>query len=287
MPELEFGILGPVRAQCADLPVRLTRPRERALLAALLVSHGQVVSVDRLAQALWGTDAPETGRRQVAICVSRLRQAFTAAGGPATAIATSSPGYVIADGQLDALRFEELTAHARDARSCGRAAEAAELFRAALGLWRGPALEGIDRPFGLIEAARLEEQRTTATMELIDCELDLGRHAEVTGELLALVTDHPLRERLRGQLMLALYRSGRGAEAQGAYREGRQLLVQSLGIEPGPELQQLHQGILRGDAALLWAPPAGRGLPRRTTRRRRRPVNCRRTSWRSPAAPSS
>ena len=251
MPALEFGILGPVQIRCADSSVPVTRPRELALLAALLVSYGKVVSVGDLAQALWGEQPPSTGRRQVAICISRLRQAFAAADGPADAIATSNPGYVISAGRLDAVHFEELATWARAARAAGQPQRAAELFRTGLRLWRGPALHGIERPFASIEAARLEERRATATEELIDCELELGRHADLIGELLALVAADPLRERPRGQLMLALYRSGRAAEALGVYRDGRQLLVESLGVEPGPELQQLHQAILRHDTTVF------------------------------------
>jgi DNA-binding SARP family transcriptional activator/TolA-binding protein len=255
MPELEFGILGPVQVRCGDCLVPVTRSRERALLAALLVSYGTVLSVDGLAQALWADQPPGTSRRQVAICVSRLRQAIKAAGGPADAIATSNPGYVIGAGQLDVRSFEDVIGQARTTLAAGRPQEAVELFRDGLRLWRGPALQGVERPFAAIEAARLEERRVMIAEELIDCELGLGRHAELVGELLALVAANPWRERLRGRLMLALYRSGRSAEALQAYRDGRQLLVESLGVEPGPELHELHQAILRGDPVLL-APPA-------------------------------
>jgi DNA-binding SARP family transcriptional activator/tetratricopeptide (TPR) repeat protein len=255
MPELEFGILGPVQVRCGDCLVPVTRSRERALLAALLVSYGTVLSVDSLAQALWADQPPGTSRRQVAICVSRLRQAIRTAGGPPDAIATCAPGYLIGAGQLDVRSFEDAIGQARTTLAAGRPQEAADLFRDGLRLWRGPALQGVERPFAAIEAGRLEERRIMIAEELIDCELSLGRHAELVGELLVLVAANPWRERLRGRLMLALYRSGRSAEALQAYRDGRQLLVESLGVEPGPELHELHQAILRGDPVLL-APPA-------------------------------
>src|SRR6266702_2686499 len=185
---LAFHVLGPLQVTQADAPVVLGGPRERVLLAALLVEHGRVVSVDGLTQALWGDRPPATARHQVAIGVSRLRKAFAAAGAGPEVIATCAPGYLVAGGWLDARCFEE---HARQARD-------------ALALWRGPALCGIDRPFAEIEAARLEERRLLVTEEHIALELGLGRHEELAGDLLALVRAHPLRERLRCLLMLAL-----------------------------------------------------------------------------------
>jgi len=252
---LAFHILGPLQVTHAAAPVAIGGPRERVLLAALLVEHGRVVSVDRLAQALWGDHPPATARHQVAIGVSRLRKAFGTAGAGREVIATVAPGYLVAGGWLDARCFEERARRAHDALAAGDREEAAAALRAGLSLWRGPALSGIDRPFAEIEAARLEERRLLVTEEHMGLELDLGRHEELIGDLLALVRAHPLRERLRGLLMLALQRAGRRAEALAVYQDGRRLLVETLGIEPGPQLCAVHQALLRDE------PPRRRGAP--------------------------
>jgi DNA-binding SARP family transcriptional activator/Tfp pilus assembly protein PilF len=255
---LAFHVLGPVQVTRAGAPVTLGGPRERVLLAALLVEHGRVVSVDGLIQALWGDHPPATARHQVAIGVSRLRKAFAAAGGGPGVIATCAPGYVVAGGWLDTRCFEEHARQAHDALAAGDREEAAMLLRAGLSLWRGPALSGIDRPFAEIEAARLEERRLLVTEEHIGLELDLGRHEELIGDLLALVRAHPLRERLRGLLMLALHRAGRRAEALAVYRDGRRQLVETLGVEPGPQLRAVHQALLRDEPAWDHDRPPGR-----------------------------
>src|SRR6266568_3398862 len=254
---LAFHVLGPLQVTQADAPVVLGGPRERVLLAALLVEHGRVVSVDGLTQALWGDRPPATARHQVAIGVSRLRKAFAAAGAGAEVIATCAPGYLVAGGWLDARCFDEHARRARGALAAGDREEAAGLLRAGLALWRGPALCGIDRPFAEIEAARLEERRLLVTEEHIALELDLGRDEELVGDLLALVRAHPLRERLRGLLMLALQRAGRRAEALAVYRDGRRQLVETLGVEPGPQLRAVHQALLRDEPAGHLGEPAG------------------------------
>src|SRR5499427_685995 len=259
---LAFHILGPLQVTHADVPVMLGGPRERVLLAALLTEHGRVVSVDGLARALWGDRPPATARHQVAIGVSRLRKAFAAAGAGRDVIATVAPGYLVAGGWLDIRCFEERARQAHDARAAGDREEAARLLRAALSLWRGPALNGIDRPFAEIEAARLEERRLLVTEERIGLELDLDRHEELVGDLFALVRAHPLRERLRGLLMLALHRAGRRAEALAVYQDGRRQLVETLGVEPGPQLRAVHQALLRDEPA--WdhdRPPREPGDP--------------------------
>jgi DNA-binding SARP family transcriptional activator/tetratricopeptide (TPR) repeat protein len=246
---LAFHVLGPLQVTQADAPVVLGGPRERVLLAALLVEHGRVVSVDRLTQALWGDRPPATARHQVAIGVSRLRKAFAAAGAGPGIIATCAPGYLVAGGWLDARCFEEHARQAHDALAAGDREEATGLLRAGLALWRGPALSGIDRPFAEIEATRLEERRLLVTEEHIGLELDLGRHEEAVGDLLALVRAHPLRERLRGLLMLALHQAGRRAEALVVYQAGRRQLVEALGVEPGPQLRAVHEALLRDEPA--------------------------------------
>ena len=263
---LAFHILGPLQVTHADVPVMLGGPRERVLLAALLTEHGRVVSVDGLARALWGDRPPATARQQVAIGVSRLRKAFAAAGAGRDVIATCDPGYLVAGGWLDARCFEEYAKQAHDALGTGGREEAARLLRAGLSLWRGPALNGIDRPFAEIEAARLEERRLLVTEERIGLELDLGRPGELVGDLLALVRAHPLRERLRGLLMLALHQAGRRAEALAVYQDGRGQLVEALGVEPGPQLRAVHQAVLRDEPARrdpAWLGPAwlGPALP--------------------------
>jgi DNA-binding SARP family transcriptional activator len=246
---LAFHVLGPLQVTQADTPVMLGGPRERVLLAALLVEHGRVVSVDGLVQALWGDDPPATARHQVAIGVSRLRKAFAAAGAGPGVIATCAPGYLVAGRWLDARCFEEHARQAHDALAAGDREEAAGLLRAGLALWRGPALSGIDRPFAEIEAARLEERRLLVTEEHIGLEPDLGRHEEAIGDLIALVRAHPLRERLRGLLMLALHQAGRRAEALAVYQAGRRQLVETLGVEPGPQLRAVHEALLRDEPA--------------------------------------
>src|SRR5215472_9079356 len=259
---LAFHILGPLQVTHADAPVMLGGPRERVLLAALLTEHGRVVSVGGLARALWGDRPPATARHQVAIGVSRLRKAFAAAGGGRDVIATCAPGYLVAGGWLDVRCFEERARQAHDALATGDREEAARLLHAALSLWRGPALNGIDRPFAEIEAARLEERRLLVTEERIGLELDLGRHEELVSDLLALVRAHPLRERLRGLLMLALHQAGRRAEALAVYQDGRGQLVEALGVEPGPQLRAVHQAVLRDEPARHQAvPPGQRGDP--------------------------
>src|SRR5499427_1093834 len=259
---LAFHVLGPLQVTRAGAPVTLGGPRERVLLAALLVEHGRVVSVDGLAQALWGDHPPATARHQVAMGVSRLRKALTAAGAGSGVIATCAPGYRVADGWLDTRCFEERAGQAHEALAAGDREEAARLLRAGLSLWRGPALSGIDRPFAEIEAARLEERRLMVTEEHIGLELDLGRHEELVGDLFALVRGHPLRERLRGLLMLALHRAGRRAEALAVYQDGRRQLVETLGVEPGPQLRAMHEALLRDEPA--WdhdRPPREPGDP--------------------------
>jgi DNA-binding SARP family transcriptional activator len=255
---LAFHVLGPLQVTRAGAPVTLGGPRERVLLAALLVEHGRVVSVDGLAQALWGERPPATARHQVAIGVSRLRKAFAGAGAGPGVIATCAPGYRVAGGWLDTRCFEEHAGRAHDALAAGDREEAARLLRDGLSLWRGPALSGIDRPFAEIEAARLEERRLLVTEEHIGLELDLGHHEELVGDLVALVRAHPLRERLRGLLMLALHRAGRRAEALAIYQDGRRQLVETLGVEPGPQLRAVHQALLQDELASGHARPPRR-----------------------------
>jgi DNA-binding SARP family transcriptional activator len=251
---MEFAILGPLEVRDGPAPVRVPGAKERALLADLLVNAGRVVPADRLVEDLWGDDPPGNPANTLQGRVSALRRALGPAGG---ALATRPPGYVLEAGpeQVDAGRFERLVAEAT-AAAAGEGPRAARQLEEALGLWRGPALaEFADQPWAQAEAARLEELRLAATEALVELRLAAGGHAGLVGELEGLVAAHPTRERLRGQLMVALYRSGRQADALGAYQRAREVLAEELGIDPSPELQRLHHQILLQDPALEAAAP--------------------------------
>ena len=235
---MEFRILGPLEVVDADRSVSLGGVRQRALLALLLTRSNEVVSTDRLVDQLWGAQPPKTALNTIQYYVSQLRKSLGA-----DRIVTRPPGYLIrvGPGELDLMRFEALLEQ-----------DDVGALREALGLWRGPALADlVFEPFAQGETGRLEELRLVALERRIDLDLADGRDAELVGELEALIAEHPLRERLRGQVMLALYRGGRQAEALAAYQSARGTLVESLGIEPGPALQELERAILRHDPSLL------------------------------------
>ena len=224
----------------------LQRQKHRALLALLALRAGEILSVDRLLDELWGERPPPTARNSLQNYVSHLRKLLGA-----DVLATRPPGYVldIEPEDVDAHRFTRLVEAARTQAP----PERATTLRQALACWRGPALVDLEfEPFALAEAARLEDIRAGAEEELVAAELELGRHAELVPRVEELVGRNPMRERLRGQLMLALYRSGRQAEALAAYQDARRALIDELGIEPGPALRALEQGILRQDPALGW-----------------------------------
>jgi DNA-binding SARP family transcriptional activator len=255
---VEFRILGPIEAVEGGTSVPLGSPKQRAVLALLLLSAGQVVSVDRLIDQLWGAEPPQNAKTILQGYVSGLRKALGA-----DEIRTQGPGYSIEleGSELDLHRFERMVTEARDASAAGDHRSAAGTLREALGLWRGPALADFAyEPFAQSPTARLEELRLTALEDRIDADLASGHRGDLTGELDAVISEHPLRERPRAQLMLALYRSGRQAEALEAYRNARSVLVDELGIEPTHALQELEKAILRQDAGLDLAPisaPAG------------------------------
>ena len=251
---MDVRILGPVEVVVDGTTVALGAAKLRALLAVLVLHRDQVVSVDALAEALWGEEVPDSWAVTLQGYVSQVRKLLGAG-----AITTRARGYMLAAGPQasDAGRFDALVSAGRTARGEGRPDEAAELLEQALALWRGPALgEFADLPFAHAEAARLEELRLVATEELVEAQLARGGHGEVVGRLRSLVDAHPLRERLWGQLMVALYRSGRGAEALRAYAELRRHLGEELGIEPGPALRILEQDVLLQRPELDWRPPA-------------------------------
>jgi DNA-binding SARP family transcriptional activator/Flp pilus assembly protein TadD len=248
---LEFRILGPVEAWRNGRPVDLSAPKERGLLAALLVSANRVVAADQLIDHLWGDDPPATSLNTLQTLVLRLRRALQpGAGAVPGVLVTRAPGYllVVAPGRLDLHRFEQLLALARRARAARDLTRAVGCLREGLALWRGPALAGAEAPgLRLTEVPRLEECRLAAIEQCAEVELELGLHRELAGELAALAAGHPLREHLRALLMTALFRSGRQAEALAVYRDTRHTLTSELGVEPGPELQRLHQAVLTGD----------------------------------------
>ncbi|MQA98097.1 MAG: tetratricopeptide repeat protein [Streptosporangiales bacterium] len=244
---MRYRILGPLEVWEDGRLVPLGGPKQKALLVALLLQANRVVSADALIAALWGEDPPSTAVAQLHTHVSGLRKALGA-----DVIVRRSPGYLIGvpPGELDLEVFQGAVATARAALREGRAAEAADGLNEALELWRGPALGDVTEPLARGEAARLAEFELTAREERIEADLALGRHAEIVDELTGLVAEFPLRERLRGQLMLALYRSGRQADALETYREARTVLVDELGLEPGPALQRMEQAILEADPGL-------------------------------------
>ncbi|MFG1805440.1 BTAD domain-containing putative transcriptional regulator [Streptomyces sp. NPDC049040] len=240
-----FGILGATQALGTDgAEVALGGPRRRALLALLLLDAGRTVSGERLIDALYGEDPPAGVGNAVQSQISRLRQVLP------VPIEGHPAGYRLAvdPDQVDAHRFQRLAAQGREALLDGEPAAAAGLLRDALALWRGPALADVgDAPFAAAQVVRLEELRTGAVEDRIEADLALGRHRSLVAELGELVAAHPLRERLRGQLMRALHGSGRQGEALAAYEDARQELADSLGADPGPELAAVHLAVLRGE----------------------------------------
>ena len=245
---MDFRILGPLAVD--DLA--LGGARQRAVLAVLLVHANEAVSADRLVGALWGEDAPPTAVKSLQVAVSRLRREL----GAGDVVETTASGYRVrvGPGELDLDRFEGAAAAGRESLAAAVPARAAEQLREALDEWRGPALADLAAlPFAAAEIARLEEQRLEVLEARVEADLAVGRHAELVGELRALVAEHPWRERLHAHLMLALYRTGRQADALDAYAAARAALVEQLGIEPGPELRSRQAAILAHDPAL--APP--------------------------------
>ncbi|MEV6626570.1 BTAD domain-containing putative transcriptional regulator [Amycolatopsis sp. NPDC051106] len=247
--------------------------RQRRLLAALLLNANTVVPIEQLIDQLWD-DPPDTSRQQVHNAVAALRR-WLVDGGVESTIVTDDVGYriVVRPEQLDLACFLDAVGTARAAEEAGRVGEAVASLRTALDQWRGPAFAGVGGSRFANAAARLAEQRLAAREKLVALRLDLGEHEQVIGELTELVASEPLRESLRCSLMLALYRSGRQSDALQVYREGRQSLATELGLDPGPELMELHSRVLRGDAELLGelAPSQRRNRPAEAADPRRPP----------------
>jgi DNA-binding SARP family transcriptional activator/class 3 adenylate cyclase len=260
---VQFRILGPLEVLDDDGRLLLLGgAKQRALLAVLLMHAGAVVSADRLIDELWGEDPPERARSVLQVYVANLRKILEPARprrAASSLLKTQPPGYLL---DLDAhafdlARFDGLADEARAALAAGDIQATAVVLRQALSLWRGPVLGDVAAELadqGVL--ARLEEQRLAALEQRIDADLTLGRHTELVGELEALVTAHPLRERLRGQLMAGLYRCGRQAEALEVYRQTRETLAEELGIDPSRALRDLERAILAQDPLLDWVPPA-------------------------------
>jgi predicted ATPase/DNA-binding SARP family transcriptional activator len=245
---MDYRILGPLEIRAGDRLVPLRGVRQRELMAVLLLRANEIVSSDRLINELWEGEPPPTAAKMIQNGVSQLRKLIEP-----DVLVTRSPGYllVVQPDELDAHRFQRMVEEARADLGAGEPAQAAAALREADGLWRGPALaDCADIPYARAEAARLEELRSAAIEDRIEAELELGRHADLVAELEALVAQYPLRERLRAQLMVALYRSGRQAEALRVYHETREFLVEELGLEPGRALQRLERAVLAHDPAL-------------------------------------
>jgi DNA-binding SARP family transcriptional activator/streptogramin lyase len=248
---MEFRILGPLEVVEDGNPVALGTLKERLVLGVLLLHANEFVSRERLIDDLWGEAPPPTARKAVNVYLSKVRKALSVAG--ADPITTAAGGYRLhlEPEKLDASRMQGLVAEAQELAAKGELETAAERFREVLSLWRGPTLAGLQlESHGRDEVAQLDELRLAVLMDRIDCDLALGRHEQALGELGVLVREQPLRERLRAQQMLALYRADRQADALEAYAEARRSLVGDLGIEPSEALQRLQQAILRHDPSL-------------------------------------
>ena len=264
MEKLEVQLLGPFEVLVAGNPVDVPGAKRQALVACLALRSGRVVSTDTLAEALWGSDLPSAPRNAVQHHVARLRPALGE-----DAIRLGADGYALDGAVVDAIQFEELLAAARRALRAGDARGAADTVADALALWRGPALLGLPQSsWATAEAGRLDSLRLDALEERFEAALALGEHADVTGTIRAALDESPFRERLWGQLMLALYRGGRQADALEVFQEARQVLLEQLALEPGPDLRRLQEAILAQDPAIapVHVAPQRRGnLPASST----------------------
>ncbi|WP_344966498.1 AfsR/SARP family transcriptional regulator [Streptosporangium fragile] len=265
---LRFAVLGPVQAWRDGAELDLGTPLQRSILAMLLLREGRAVTPAEMIDAIWGDESPPRALGALRTYVSRLRAVLEPGRSPRTRpelLTSVGRGYALRlDGEaLDLVRFERGVQESEAARRAGDLARAAESLRASLALWAGEPLAGAVGPYVEHQRGRLAERRMSAVEVLMDLDLELGRHSHVLSELIALSADHPLRERLRAQLMLAYYRCGRTAEALAAFADTRTTLIEELGIEPGPDLTSLHRRILVGDPSLAPAaqpaPPAPAG----------------------------
>jgi DNA-binding SARP family transcriptional activator len=246
---MRYGILGTVEVRSSGRPVPIRRARTRAVLAYLLFDAGRLVSVGRLIEAIWGGAPPATARAQLHADISNVRRALQEGG--ATPLVTMPGGYMLEAGreEVDYAGFRDLVGRAKTARDPG---EAATLLHTAIGLWRGPSLAGANAAFVDGVRSQLDDERYSAYESVAEIDLALGRHAEVADELSAAAPGAPLRERLHSQLMLALYRAGRPADALAVARKLRRRLAEEHGIDPGRDLVAMEHRILAGDPRLDW-----------------------------------
>jgi DNA-binding SARP family transcriptional activator len=250
---MDIKVLGTIGLMIGEREVRLSGQRQRALLAALVLAQGKVVSIERLIDVLWDTKPPATARVKVHCQVSRLRQVISdEAGTSSSPVLTQHPGYVLQpdDVSTDLREFETLSDRGRHACASGEAASGSVSFARALGLWRGPAFAGVEAPAIRSAAQALDERRLMTIEEKAQADLDSGNCYLVAAELPVWLAEHPHRERMRGLLMMALYQLGCRADALALYRQGRQLMRAELGLEFGPSLRLLHQRILGDDPVL-------------------------------------
>lgn len=254
---LEFSILGEMKVLAGGRPLPIGGPRERKMLAVLLVNANAVVSIDQLVDAVWNAEPPATSRNQVRNRIAHLRRSWRSAGESREVIVTEDTGYRIrvTDEELDALRFEAAADLGAKAMRSGDLSTAARLMRQGLAQWRGPSLSGLDGEVVRAAAERLDSRRLTVLEDCFECELELGRHTQILDEIAALAAEHPFRERLVRHLMSALYRAGRRADALTVYRETARLLRDELGVDPGVELKAVHEAVLRDQLAAEFARP--------------------------------
>ncbi|AVT28449.1 hypothetical protein C6361_01840 [Plantactinospora sp. BC1] len=252
---VQFRILGPLEVAVGGRQIAVPLGRQQITMAMLLLHPGQVTPADRIAEAVWEDRMPATPANQIAICIHALRRKFSAAGADEKIITTRAPGYLLrpAPGSIDTHVVEEHAAAARKALADGAVEVAAERLRAALAVWRGRCLAGITSRVLQPEIIKWEERRLALTEEYFQAELQLGHHVDIISQLQAFVAEHPLREKARVRLMVALYRAGRQADALNAFHDARRVLKDELGLDPGAALQATHRAILRGELS----PPAG------------------------------
>src|SRR5579859_5137348 len=264
VPALRVGVLGPLRAWRRQTAVDLGPVQQRVVLAVLALQAGRPVGRPQMIRAVWGETPPRNAVNLVQRHVSGLRRILEPdrpGHSPSNLLTWTDAGYqlTLPTGALDLDEFERELARARAARAAGRPREAADAFHAALGFWRGPVCDGLSSPYLDAQADRLAESRVSVLEERIELDLALGEQVDLVAELRDLITEHPLRERLRGLLMLALYRAGRQADALAAFWDARRYLHSELGVEPSAPLRELQQRILAADPALSASVPAEAG----------------------------